>query len=453
MSTTDPATVRELHRLRTELSQARAELDTRERRRETLGAVRRWAGAVLAALAAFALVASVVGVWAARTVLDTERWTATVAPLPGDPAVAAAVAEYTTTQVFAVLDVEERVRAALPEAAGFVVGPVVGQVRDGVRRTVENVVGSDRFRALWTEVNRRTHQRALAVLRGTSAVVRTDGDRVTVDLLPVVNQVIHELGARLPTVFGRQITLPDLGSGAIPPNLRTTVEEALGVSLPADFARFTVDDGGRLRAAQRALDTARRALVATVSGTLLLLVLAFVVAPGRRRVTVHFGLWLCVAAVAVTAVLRAWRADLEARVPEGVYRDGVSATISLVTQGLRERGEILLRAGALLALGAYLIGPGRLPVRLRAAIAAGGRRAAKAGTQAVHKAPQWTVEHLDAIRVGGVVVAVVAALLLASWTALLVLAVALAAFELGVTALARRTGSPRAGEATPAHVR
>jgi len=461
VNATEPAaTTRELERLRTELSAAHAALDTRKRRRETVGAIRRVASAVLVALAAFALVASVVGLWAARTVLDTDRWTAAVAPLPADPKVAAAVSEFTTTQVFAVLDVEQRLRAALPEQAGLVVGPVVGQVRDGVRRTVENVVRSDRFTALWTEVNRRNHQRALAVLRGTSAVLRAEGDKVVIDLLPIVNQVIRELNTHLPTLFGKQLALPDLGSGAVPANLRATVEQALGVTLPADFARFTVDDGGRLRAAQEAFEAARRALAATVTAAVVLLLLAFVVSPRRRRTTVQFGLWLTVAAVVVTAALREWRAGLAERVPAGVYRDGVTAVVDTVTRTLRERSDLLLWGGALIALGAYLAGPGRVPVRLRAAVVAGGRAAAAAvargGRRVLRDGPQWTEEHLDAVRIGGVAVAAVTALVLASWTALLVLVVVLAAFELGVTVVARtrRHGdSPGAGEASPAGVR
>src|SRR5690349_20037832 len=100
----------ELARLRTEVTALRARLDGRDRRAYALTALHRLTAAVLAALAAFAIVASTIGLWGAATTLNTDRWVSTVAPLPQQPAVATAVAQYTTDQLFEVLDVEQRLR-------------------------------------------------------------------------------------------------------------------------------------------------------------------------------------------------------------------------------------------------------------------------------------------------------------------------------------------------------
>jgi hypothetical protein len=91
-------------------------------------ALRRVTAAVLILVAAFASVASVVGLWAANTTLNTDRWVATVAPLPRDPQVSAAVSQYATNEVFRVLDVEQRLRTVLPDQAAFLAAPVTGQV-------------------------------------------------------------------------------------------------------------------------------------------------------------------------------------------------------------------------------------------------------------------------------------------------------------------------------------
>ena len=85
--------------------------------------------AVLVVIGAFALVLSTVGVWAAKTAFDTDRWVATVAPLPQDPQISAAMAEYATNELFRVLDVENRLREVLPERAAFVTGPLTGQMK------------------------------------------------------------------------------------------------------------------------------------------------------------------------------------------------------------------------------------------------------------------------------------------------------------------------------------
>ena len=435
----------ELARLRAEVSALHARLDTGRHRASVVRGLRRAGAALLIAVTALALVTSVVGVWAATTVLTTDRWVQTVAPLPRDPQVAAAVADYTTDQVFHAIDVEQRLRTVLPPQAAFVAGPIVGQLRDTVRRTVTNVLRSDGFQRIWSELNRRAHQRALAIIDGTSDVAVIRENRVDIDLLPLINQVLRELSTQLPTLFGRQVSLPDLSSGAIPDNLRGRVQDTLGITLPANFAQFTVYDSGRLWAVQRAVATAKRDLVATVAGTFVLLLIALAVSPGRRRTLLQLGLWLVVAAVAVSAVLRTVRDQLLLQVPAGVYRDGVAAALTSVFGPLRTRGSELIWIGAVLAAAMYLIGPARGPRWLRRQIAAGARAIRAA---AAHS-PGWAAAHLDALRVAGIVVAAVLALLLSSWTSLLVIALVLAAYELLVTLLGRRA-ERNSGRSAPA---
>jgi hypothetical protein len=441
----DGAPGEELDRLRQEVSQLRARLDGRQRRGFALLALRRVAAAVMITVGAFAIVVSTVGVWAARTAMDTDRWVATVAPLPRDPAVSAAMAEYTTAELFRVLDVENRVREVLPDRAAFVAGPLTGQVREAVRKTVNNVLVSDRFQRIWVEANRRVHQRALAILNGESSIVRVRHDRVEIDLLPLINQVLRELSANLPTMFGKQLTLPDLSSGEIPDNLRARVEDAVGVTLPANFAQFTVYDAGRLAAVQASVARARRDLIGLVVSTVLLIIVALLVSPSRRRTLLQFGLGLAVAAVVVTVALRRVREEVLLQVPAGTYRDGADAAVTTVFTGLRERGTQLLWVGVVLALVMYLVGPGRAPVWMRGRVAAGARYTWRGTARGAHAVaahgPGWTARHLDPVRVAGVVVAVILALLLSSWMSLLVIVVALAVFEVLVTVVGRRASA------------
>ncbi|GAA3388355.1 hypothetical protein [Cryptosporangium minutisporangium] len=436
----------EVARLREELAALRGRLDTRRRRGETVLALRRIAAAVFVMLAAFALTASVVGVWAARTALDTDRWVTAVAPLPRDPQVSAAVAQYATTQLSEVLQIEQRLRDVLPPRAGFVVGPLAGQVRTAVQRTVTNVIRSDRFQPIWVEANRRAHQRALAIIEGRSTIVTARGDRVEIDLLPLINQALRQLSAQLPTLFGKQISLPDLGSGAIPENLRQRIEQALGVSLPANFAQFTVYDAGRLRAVQETVVAVKRDLALLVGAGIVLLIAAFAVSPRRRRTLLQFGVWLVLAAVTVTVSLRAGRTQLLRQVPEGTYRDGVAATIVTVTRSLHDRGVQLVVLGVVIAVLAYLIGPGRLPASLRRNAVRGGRAGGRwtvaRGRDVRTHGRGWTAQHLDPLRIAGVVAAVLLALVLSSWAALVVIVVLLAVFEIVVTLLGRPQRAP-----------
>ncbi|MFI6094938.1 hypothetical protein ACIA8G_05255 [Lentzea sp. NPDC051213] len=433
----------ELLRLRAEVYALRARLDRRHRRAATVRMLRRAGAAVLIALTAFALVMSVVGIWSARTALNTDRWVATVAPLPKDPEVAAAVADFATVKLFEAVDVEQRLRAVLPEQAAFVAGPLASQLHAPVRATATKVLGSDQFQRVWTELNRRAHQRALAVIEGDSNVVAVHQDRVDIDLLPLINEMLRTLSAQLPTLFGKQLSLPDLSSGEIPADLRLRVQDSLGVTLPANFAQFTVYDSGQLWAAQQAVATAKRSLILFLLSTLLLLVLALLVSPDRRRTALQLGLWLVVSAVVVTVALRAVRQQILAGVPEGLYRDGAADVLTTVFSQLRTRGWQMIWTGLLLALLMYVIGPGRGPVWLRRRTVAAWdaiRRGAVTGRQALAAhGPHWTAPHLDAVRVGGVAVAIVLALLISSSTALLWIAAVLAVYELLVTVFAMRS--------------
>jgi hypothetical protein len=431
----------EVMRLRAEVSALQAKLDTDRRRGSTVRRLRGITAAILIAITAFALVASVVGVWSARTALNTDRWVAAVAPLPKDPQVAAAVADYATNQLSEALNLEQRVKTVLPPQASFIVGPIAGQVRNTVQKTIYNVLQSDRFQPIWTELVRRAHQRAVAIINGTSNVAVIRQDRVDIDLLPLINQVLRVLSTELPTLFGKQITLPDISSGAIPENLRARVQDALGITLPANFAQFTVYDSGKLWAVQQAVKTAKRDLVLFVIGTFVLLLAAVAISPRRRRTLLQLGLWLVIFAVAVTAAVRAVRNQLLTEIPAGVYRDGAAAAVTIVFSQLRTRGVQLIWLGVILAVLMYLIGPGRGPTWLRRQIATGARwvgHGVRVGARvAVTRGPGFIARYRDPLRIAGIAVAAVLALILSSWTALLVIAMVLAAYEVFVTLVAR----------------
>ncbi|MCU7730439.1 hypothetical protein ODJ79_42545 [Actinoplanes sp. KI2] len=436
----------EVARLRDEVATLQARLQDRRRRQFALLALRRVAAAVFIMITAFALVTSVVGVWAATTVLSTDRWVSTVAPLPKDPKIAAAVAEYSTDQLFTAINVQQRIADVLPPQAAFIAGPVTGQLRTQIQNTVYKVMQSDQFQRIWVGVNARVHARVLDIIEGKSQTVTAQQDKVEIDLLPLINQVIRALSDQLPTLFGKTITLPDLSSGEIPDNLRARVQDALGVTLPENFAQFTVYDNGQLYAVQQSVEAAKRYLVLFVTATILLLLIALAISPWRRRTLLQLGLWLVVAAVAVTAVLRGVRDQLLNQVPDGVYREGVAAAVTSVFSLLRTRGTQLIWIGAILAVVCYLFGPGRGATWLRAQVRRGavitGRATARGARWLGGNAPGWTAAHRDVLRVGGLVVGGILALLLSSWTSLLVILIVVAAYELAVTLIGRTDRLP-----------
>ncbi|MGW0908390.1 hypothetical protein [Streptomyces sp. NPDC002853] len=457
--TRSSATESELERLRAEVDRLRDRSGTERRRRVRLLAVRRVVAAVLIALVAVLAVTSIVGVWGARTTLNTDRWIATVGPLPEDPDVNAAVSTYLAREIFDQLEVEQRLSDALPPRASFLAAPVTGAVHDYVRDSVSKLIADDRFQELWRATNRRAHERIVEVLEKRNENVRVDGDTVTLNLLPVVNNVLRSLEEQLPTMFGKKLDLPPLSSGEIPSGLHERIEAALDVSLPENFAQIRIYNRGELGQLQEAVLLFKRAVVGLVIAVPVLLGLALWISPRRRRTLLQLGLWLVVTVTVLTAVLRAVRDQLLGQVPDGVYRDGARAAMWTVFETLRERGDQLLWLGVAIAVLAYLVGPGRLPKALRRYVTQGARATghflAKAGDRVDGaRVRPWVARHADVLRVGGVAVAALIALLLSTWTGLFVVGALLAAYAIGVTLVAHAAGgppegSPPEGEAGP----
>lgn len=429
----------ETERLQAEVDALRGKLAQRERRQHRLLVARKVIAAVLVVVAAFGTAASVVGVWAARTTLNTDRWVATIEPLPADPAVSNAVSIYITDEVFRVLDVRQRVADALPPQAAFVAVPVTNGVRDYIQGTVDDVIQSPRFQALWITLNRRAHDRILALVEGDNPNVQVSGDRVTLNLLPVFNNVLALLESRAPTLFGKSLNLPEIRGGQVPPGLETRIESALGVNLPSNFSRVTIYKAKELGAVQDSVAAFKKYVVLLVVGTLLALGLALWASPWRRRTILQFGVWMSIAVLTVAALLRAVRNQILSEVPAGDFRDGAAAAARIVFTTLRERAYQFLWAGIFIALVAYLVGPGRFPVWLRHTLVRGAQvswgwlRGLVTGAES----SAWVRERIDGLRIAGAVVAGVFALLLSSWSSFLVLLVLLAGYEIAVTLIAR----------------
>jgi hypothetical protein len=149
-------------------------------------------------------------------------------------------------------------------------------------------------------------------------------------------------------------------------------------------------------------------------------------------------------------VLRAVRTQLIDQVPAGVYRSGVDAGVQIVFVTLRGRGTQLLWLGILVAVVAYLAGPGRGAVAVRGrAVQFLGRKARRFGAVAVADGPGFTRAHLDPLRIGGVVAAGVLLLFFTSWAGLFWIALLLGVYELLVTAVAAAGRGPTSGRAAP----
>ncbi|MER5640373.1 hypothetical protein ABT095_25925 [Kitasatospora sp. NPDC002227] len=319
-----------------------AELEARPVR----GRVRACCAALLILLAVLLTPLSVLSAWAKSQVTDTDRYLATVAPLATDPAVRAAVTDRVTTAVAARLPVDSLLdqvapadRPLLDAALGRLGSALTGGLTALVHREVQQVVDSDAFATVWVAVNRQAHDAVDRMLTGQGGgAVQLQGDTVTLDLAPVVDQVKGRLVAA------------GIGAAAHLPEIHT------------DYVLIRSDALPKVRTGMRLLQLAGfwlpvLALACAVGGVLL--------ATRRRRAAVTAALGAAAGAALLGLGLTAFRALYLDRLPAGVDQAAARAVYDALTHYLRTTVRAVVVLGVLVAFGAWVSGGGRRAGQLR----------------------------------------------------------------------------------------
>jgi hypothetical protein len=281
--------------IKAELERVKAERDRLEAEVETLEApkrhrMRRIATPILVVLAVIVFTITVPAAWGARTVLNTDRYVATVTPLAEDPAVQNAIAAQLTDQVFAALNVQEVISNALAsigDRVTLLAGPLTDAMHGFVQDQVLKVVQSDAFQTFWVDANRFVHTQVLAVLKGETDTISVVDGKVLLNLLPLVELSLASIQRVSSDLVGGSVTLPtpepgELASVAIP-----KLEQALGIDLPEDYAQIPIYDSQDLQALQKAVYWSERLVILLLILVPILVAAALLVSTRRRRTLVQ----------------------------------------------------------------------------------------------------------------------------------------------------------------------
>jgi hypothetical protein len=415
----------EVARLKEEVAQLQAKLARRARWR-TRG--RRAALSFLLVLGCGLVAMSLIAIYVRSTVMDTNRYVSTMAPIARSPAVQQAVADKLDTAITSRVDFDAILREALPPRVDPLAPALAGGLEQAIRSRLDGFVASDDFANLWDDVNRRAHSRVVALLTtGESGRLQLEGDTVYLDFGAAVDRVRQSLQER-----GL-----DRLAAAIPPSVdgRVTLLQSEG------FVK-----------ARKGVDLIEG--LAIVLPILALLCLAGHVALSRprRRGLLRVGLGLIVTALlllAAAGIARSAYLDAinQAVLPREAAADIFDALIAWLRDGLR----IIAIAAVVVALLALVLG--------RADAVVARSRGALRGV-ASSRGVGWVAEHRGLLQ--GAAVAL-GALVLLSWdpptaglvlidAALVIAAVALIAAIAGAASRGAGAAAPPAAQAssTPA---
>lgn len=263
--------------------------------------------AVLLVLLTVLVPVSALSAWVDLELDDTDRYLAAVSPLASDADVQSTVATLVTDEAMKNIDV----------------GPLQETVGQFLRETALSFTTTDAFRRAWDSANGAAHREVTAALHGD------DGQAVTIDLAPVIEEVKRELV-----------------SDGVPFADRIPVQETSITVLSADRA-------DELRHSFRWL---RYLGVRPAAGTvvLLVLVLALVLLRGGTRACLTTaavaGAGLVLGAALLRIAVAVGRARVLGQVP-GTDRDAAAAVYDALTASLRTTVWIVLLVGAVLVVG------------------------------------------------------------------------------------------------------
>src|SRR5215212_1241253 len=198
-----------------EVARIQAERDALERRVQSLEdrpskrrRLRRVSTALLLVLTVLLFAVAVPGLWMRRTLGDTDGYVAMVGPLARAVEVQEYLARTVTAQVFEAIGVEDRLNSALADRdprLAFLAGPITNAVRGFVEEKVRAILASDAFATYWVEANRFVHDQLIAALNGEGDTLAVAGGKVSLNLLPLVNQGLQAVSGVASELVGRPI--------------------------------------------------------------------------------------------------------------------------------------------------------------------------------------------------------------------------------------------------------
>jgi hypothetical protein len=272
--------------------------------------------------------------WGQRTLTDTERYVATVAPLAQDPTVREAVGTKITTVIVTQLDAQVRISELLSDYPRLqpIAGPLASGVNSFVGTEVDKLLASERFDQVWVAVNTKLQESLIAALSNEpTGPVSIQGDQVILDTGDLIEEVKQRLVDRgltiaanlpVPPVADRQIVL------LTSPQLQTArTAYALGQPV-AQWLIYVV---------------------------LLLFVVAILVSRRRARMTIAVGVAILVGALVIRLGMAVGQNQLELTLDGTPFEVAQEAFFTILTSYLLTAVRAAFALGLVLAIVGWFL--------------------------------------------------------------------------------------------------
>jgi hypothetical protein len=296
-----------------------------------------WALLVAGGIAA---VLTIFSVWAARQLLDEDRWDDTTTALVADPAVQTALANYLVDQLYDNVDLSGRLQQVLPPRLDPLAGPATGALRDPLTNAVQRLLASPPVQNAWNKAASLTHQQFINLVEERGKALRTpNGGGVVLDL----KVLLVEIGQKL----GLPIT---------------------GERLPAGAGVITILTPNQLHAMQTIVNLLRILAWGFLALTVVLLAAAVWLARGHRReVLVNATLTVIIAGILVLLLRRIVGNQVIGDLGGTATSQAAANQVWWIgTSVLAQVARTLLLLAIVLLIAGFLAGPAKWATRVRA---------------------------------------------------------------------------------------
>jgi len=335
---------------------------------------------VLGILACLALVASTSLFWIHQSALNTDRWVSITSSVAKDPEVIQSLSVALSEQVVTALDVRGRLTSALPDKAALLAGPITGTLQSQIQTAIAKLMSTEGFQTAWTNMNRVAHATIVKLLRGESDAVTLQNGYVTLNLFPLVGSALATLQSD--GILPANLPIPDLSDPSAPDQARAALQNALGVTLPDTFGTLPLIRADRLQAARTAVHVFDLLTVAALILTILLFIGATLLARDRRRAILLLGGGVVLALLLARAVIRGVENGVVGAISDGPGQSTVHGVLDAAIKDLFGVMIVVTVLGAIVALLAWLFGRREQVVEVVGSAGSAARRTGSAGVDA-----------------------------------------------------------------------
>jgi hypothetical protein len=287
-------------------------------------------GGVLVGMAVVAVLAGVSARYLRDNVLETDAYLQIIQPLPKDPAIAEALATYTTNTLFDATSAEQTIKEFLPPRLSPLAPPLTDALQSRVHSTTKQFVQSDNFATIWAVANRATHERIINLAESSQRQDRLAQAASSLDLSRLSQAVRERFGA---------------GDTVLTPAQKARAAQ-VRIDLRQRVERFRTN----VRIVRGAADVLPYLSVALLLG-------AVAVAHSRRRTVMSIGVLLALLGASTIIAFKLVSGSLLGNIADPIYQTAAEAIYQAFYADLHRRISLVIGLGLLLFVGAVLASP------------------------------------------------------------------------------------------------